>query len=138
MFLSILQPPQASIVEAFQHFACLYIKYLQVSPTSPLLNAQPSEAPSQFIAWSAQIYTRLEECYDGMVHPQKRADVKVVLQYVIRRIIELKVLKTHYNTRHAIARVPAFHIHYKYRPHLPYPYSISITNTDRTTVRTLA
>jgi hypothetical protein len=24
------QPPQASIVEAFQHFACLYIKYLQI------------------------------------------------------------------------------------------------------------
>lgn len=62
----IWQPPQASIVEAFQHFACLYIKYVQ-------------------------IFKRLEECYDGMVHPQKRSDVKRVLQYTIRRIIELKV-----------------------------------------------
>lgn len=114
MFLSILQPPQASIVEAFQHFACLYIKYLQVSPTSPLLNAQPSEAPSQFIAWSAQIYTRLEECYDGMVHPQKRADVKVVLQYVIRRIIELKV--------HTVTCMPIFITYYAdHSTYLTYP-----------------
>lgn len=45
-------PPQATILEAFQHFACLYIKYIQ-------------------------IYKRLEMCYDAMVHPQKRIDVKV-------------------------------------------------------------
>lgn len=45
-------PPQASIIEAFQHFACLYIKYLQ-------------------------IFKKLEMCYDAMVHPQKRTDVKV-------------------------------------------------------------
>jgi hypothetical protein len=38
-----------------------------------------------------------------MVHPQKRADVKVVLQLVIRRIIELKVKRwcsTHTHTHH--------------------------------------
>lgn len=45
-------PPQATILEAFQHFACLYIKYIQ-------------------------IYRRLEMCYDAIVHPQKRIDVKV-------------------------------------------------------------
>lgn len=45
-------PPQATIIEAFQHFACLYIKYVQ-------------------------IFKRLEVCYDAMVHPQKRIDVKV-------------------------------------------------------------
>ncbi len=45
-------PPQATIMEAFQHFACLYIKYVQ-------------------------IFKRLEMCYDAMVHPQKRIDVKV-------------------------------------------------------------
>lgn len=45
-------PPQATIIEAFQHFACLYIKYVQV-------------------------FKRLEMCYDAMVHPQKRIDVKV-------------------------------------------------------------
>lgn len=39
-------------MEAFQHFACLYIKYVQ-------------------------IFKRLEMCYDAMVHPQKRIDVKV-------------------------------------------------------------
>lgn len=66
LFYLCVQPPQANITEAFQHFACLYIKYLQ-------------------------IYKKLEDCYDGMVHPQKRIDVKTVLQYVIKRIIELKV-----------------------------------------------
>lgn len=58
-------PPQASILEAFQHYACLYIKYLQ-------------------------IFERLEECYDQMVHPQKRIDVKQVLEIVMARVVELK------------------------------------------------
>ena len=48
-------PPQATIMEAFQHFACLYIKYVQ-------------------------IFKRLEMCYDAMVHPQKRIDVKVIIR----------------------------------------------------------
>lgn len=54
-----------SIVQTFQHLACLYIKYLQ-------------------------IFKRLEKCYDCMVHPQKRAEVLKVLELVIRRVIELK------------------------------------------------
>ena len=58
-------PPQASILEAFQHYACLYIKYLQ-------------------------IFNRLSECYDQIVHPQKRIDVKQVLEVVMARVIELK------------------------------------------------
>ena len=59
------QPPQANIIQAFQHFACLYIKYMQ-------------------------IFKRLEECYDCMVHPQKREDVLVMLELVIKRVVELK------------------------------------------------
>ncbi|CEG47354.1 iq and aaa domain-containing [Plasmopara halstedii] len=58
-------PPQASIVEAFQHYASLYIKYIQ-------------------------ILTRLTECYDQMVHPQKRIDVKQVIEVVATRVVELK------------------------------------------------
>ena len=58
-------PPPKNIIQAFQHFACLYIKYMQ-------------------------IFEKLEACYDGMVHPQKRDDVLSVLELVIRRIIELK------------------------------------------------
>ena len=58
-------PPPKNIIQAFQHFACLYIKYMQ-------------------------IFEKLEACYDGMVHPQKRDDVLAVLELVIRRIIELK------------------------------------------------
>lgn len=52
-------PPQATIMEAFQHFACLYIKYVQ-------------------------IFKRLEMCYDAMVHPQKRMDVKVTTRCRVR------------------------------------------------------
>ena len=58
-------PKDVSIFQAFQHFACLYIKYLQ-------------------------IYDKLENCYDGMLHPQKRIHVKKVLELTIKRIIELK------------------------------------------------
>ncbi|KAG3115820.1 hypothetical protein PI124_g12798 [Phytophthora idaei] len=58
-------PPQATIVEAFQHYACLYIKYIQ-------------------------ILSRLSECYDQMVHPQKRIDVKQVIEVVATRVVELK------------------------------------------------
>jgi hypothetical protein len=49
----------------FQHFALLYIKYLQ-------------------------IYKKLEDCYDQMVHPQKRRSIKKVLKSTIVRILELK------------------------------------------------
>jgi hypothetical protein len=51
----------------FQHFALLYIKYLQ-------------------------IYRKLEDCYDQMVHPQKRRSIKKVLKSTIVRILELKEL----------------------------------------------
>jgi hypothetical protein len=49
----------------FQHYALLYIKYLQ-------------------------IYKKLEDCYDQMVHPQKRRSIKKVLKSTIVRILELK------------------------------------------------
>ncbi|KAK1931387.1 Dynein regulatory complex protein 11 [Phytophthora citrophthora] len=65
-------PPQASIVEAFQHYACLYIKYIQ-------------------------ILSRLSECYDQMVHPQKRIDVKQVIEVVATRVVELKHLLVKWN-----------------------------------------
>lgn len=37
-----------------------------------------------------QIFRKLERCYDSMVHPQKRRDVKKLLELVIVRVIELK------------------------------------------------
>merc|ERR1719502_74865 len=37
-----------------------------------------------------QIFQKLEECYDSIVHPQKREDVLMVLELVMRRVIELK------------------------------------------------
>jgi IQ and AAA domain-containing protein len=51
--------------EAFQHFSYLYIKYVQ-------------------------IYKNLEDCYDQHVHPQKRIDIKSVLEAVIGRMLEIK------------------------------------------------
>ena len=37
-----------------------------------------------------QIYRRLEQCYDQVVHPQKRRIMKTTLDGVIGRILELK------------------------------------------------
>ncbi|CAM9614506.1 unnamed protein product [Laminaria digitata] len=74
-------PPQATIMEAFQHFACLYIKYVQ-------------------------IFKRLEMCYDAMVHPQKRIDVKMVLELVIRRVLELKHELVKWNPPNVDVRFP--------------------------------
>jgi hypothetical protein len=51
--------------EIAQHVGCLYIKYID-------------------------IYRKLEECYDQMVHPQKRHDVKQVLESTMLRICEIK------------------------------------------------
>lgn len=79
-------PPSSSaqevtIFQAFQHFACLYIKYIQ-------------------------IYKKLEGCYDGMIHPQKRIHVKSVLELVIRRIIELKADLVKWNPPNSYLKMP--------------------------------
>ena len=60
--------------ERFSHFAVLYIKYIE-------------------------IYRRLEECYDQMVHPQKRIFIKKVLESTITRICEMKRYLIAYNYR---------------------------------------
>jgi hypothetical protein len=44
-----------------------------------------------------QIFQKLEASYDGMVHPQKRIDVKQVLEVVMIRIVELKHLLVKWN-----------------------------------------
>lgn len=51
--------------EAYKHFAILYIRYILV-------------------------FRKLEECYDQMLHPQKRRDIRVVLDATIARITQLK------------------------------------------------
>ena len=66
------QKVQVTPLEAFQHFACLYIKYMQ-------------------------IFRKLEECYHGMVHPQKRIDVKLVLQRVMAHVVQLKLQLVKWN-----------------------------------------
>ena len=37
-----------------------------------------------------QTYTKLENCYDQMIHPQKRADIKKALEACIGQIINTK------------------------------------------------
>jgi hypothetical protein len=51
--------------EVFQHLACLYIKYID-------------------------IYRKLEQCYDQIIHPQKRVTIRRTLECTITRICELK------------------------------------------------
>ena len=87
-----VKPPEISIIDAFQHFACLYIKYMQ-------------------------IFERLERCYDSMVHPQKRLDVKMSLDLVIRRVIELKHLLVKWNPPNPDVRVETGR-----QPNFPWEY----------------
>ena len=51
--------------EIFMHLCVLYIKYID-------------------------IYRKLEECYDQMVHPQKRLFIKRTLECTMARICEMK------------------------------------------------
>jgi IQ and AAA domain-containing protein len=74
-------PKDVTIFQAFQHFACLYIKYLQ-------------------------IFRKLEYCYDCMIHPQKRLAVKSVLERVIRRVLELKNDLVKWNPPNSYVRIP--------------------------------
>lgn len=60
--------------ERFSHYAVLYIKYIE-------------------------IYRKLEECYDQIVHPQKRIFIKKVLESSICRICEIKKFLVFYNFR---------------------------------------
>eukprot|EP01038_Epipyxis_sp_PR26KG_P004068 gene4068-5812_t len=73
---------QVTIFQAFQHFACLYIKYLQ-------------------------IFRKLEKCYDCMIHPQKRIAVKKVLELVIKRIIELRSDLVKWNPPNSYVKIPS-------------------------------
>lgn len=67
-------PPPTTLAanEVFQHWACLYIKYLQ-------------------------ILKRLEDVYDNMLHPQKRIDVKIALEQVMSRVVILKMCLVKWN-----------------------------------------
>ena len=63
---------EADAVVAFQTYACSYIKYMQ-------------------------IFKNLEACYDNLVHPQKRLDLRLVLDAVMTRVVELKHILTYWN-----------------------------------------
>merc|ERR1719284_1392372 len=63
----------------------------------------PEMAPSTLEDWSAvyvrylQIFRRLEEAYDLMVHPQKRADLRKALAAVMGRLLEVRAWIVHLN-----------------------------------------
>jgi hypothetical protein len=65
----------ASVSEALQHWSCLYVKYLSIARS-------------------------LESCYDGVVHPQKRVDIKLVLELVLSRVLELKAMLVKWQPAH--------------------------------------
>ncbi|KAL2649813.1 hypothetical protein R1flu_017941 [Riccia fluitans] len=59
-------------------------------------NKTPASARIGLPEWSTlyfkylQVYTKLEDCYDQIVHPQKRRDAKKALEACIGRILEIK------------------------------------------------
>lgn len=57
--------PEKDRVLFFQRVAMLYVRYIQ-------------------------IFRKLEEVYDQVVHPQKRMDIRAILDSVMGRIMELK------------------------------------------------
>lgn len=59
-------------IVAFQTYACSYIKYMQM-------------------------FKKLEACYDNLVHPQKRLDLRLVLDAVMARVVELKHVLVYWN-----------------------------------------
>jgi len=63
---------ETDAIVAFQTYACSYIKYLQ-------------------------IFKKLEACYDNLVHPQKRLDLRLVLDAVMSRVVELKHILVYWN-----------------------------------------
>lgn len=55
--------------EEFQQKAAMYIRYIQV-------------------------YKNLEDCYDQMIHPQKREDIKMALENCIGQLINTKYVRS--------------------------------------------
>ena len=99
------QQVQVSPLEAFQHYACLYIKYML-------------------------IFQKLEKCYDNMLHPQKRIDLKLVLQSVMARVIELKILLVRWNPPNPDVIPPG-----KARK-VPFPWEYVVDHTHTATCTT--
>ena len=59
-------PDEAALAPMeISEYSCIYIKYVQ-------------------------IFRKLEEAYDQMCHPQKRADMKKAVESVLGRILEIK------------------------------------------------
>lgn len=86
------QVVNVSAAEAFQHYACLYIKYLQ-------------------------IFRKLESAYDNMLHPQKRIDVKTILELVQARVVELKHALVRWAPRNPDVNPPGTKL-----PPFPFPW----------------
>ena len=62
-------------LEAFRHWGNLYIRYVQ-------------------------ILKNIESCYDTIVHPQKRLDIKLAMEACLVRIVELHGLLVKWNPMH--------------------------------------
>ena len=40
-----------------------------------------------------QVYKNLEDCYDQMIHPQKREDIKAALENCIGQLVNTKYVR---------------------------------------------
>ncbi|XP_038128064.1 dynein regulatory complex protein 11 [Cyprinodon tularosa] len=72
-------PPQRDRLVFFQQLATLYVRYIQV-------------------------FRQLEEAHNGLVHPQKRRLIRVILNGVMGRILELKndMVETEFSEYHYV------------------------------------
>ena len=78
--------PPVSLYSAFVHSAVLYIRYLSV-------------------------FRALEDVYDAIIHPQKRKDVRLTLELVMARVMELRRHLLLYSSSQPQALSTPDHVH---------------------------
>ena len=80
------QEPPITFYSAFVHCASLYLKYLGV-------------------------FRQLEDCYDQMIHPQKRKDVRLTLELCMARVCQLRQDLLLYSSSQPSALSTPDHVH---------------------------
>merc|ERR1712196_207683 len=62
-----------------------------MDPTNPKKPPEPGsqQKEAMYIRY-IQVYKNLEDCYDQMIHPQKREDIKLALENCIGQLINTK------------------------------------------------
>ena len=86
------------LLQVIAHLPAAHTTHSTPPPTPPLTppthsttHSTPTPPTTQYLKY-LQIFRKLEECYDSMTQPQKREETLVVLELVIRRVVELRHL----------------------------------------------